>query len=155
MHTGKRADRQQRRAHPHRGPNQASVPEGLISAVANLVNTGPVLLGAYTIGELTAVDAIVDFLEARPRLTKPSGFSPPGCPGDHGRTLICRLTPTACSPRQSVPRLVTVTHCTTQGSAEIAGASTDLILARHNGRVHVFSRGPAQPGQTSVQPTGW
>ena len=48
------------------GPNQASVPEGLISAVMNLVNTGPVLLGAYTIAELTAVDAIVDFLEARP-----------------------------------------------------------------------------------------
>ena len=32
----------------------------------NLVGTGPVLLGAYTIAELTAVDAIVDFLEARP-----------------------------------------------------------------------------------------
>ena len=38
--------------------------------------------------------------------------------------------------------LVTVTHYATQGSAEIAGASTDLILARHNGRVHVFSRDP-------------
>ena len=31
-----------------------------------LVNTGPVMLGAYTLAELTAVDAIVDFLEARP-----------------------------------------------------------------------------------------
>jgi len=39
--------------------------------------------------------------------------------------------------------LVTVTRYTTQGSAEIAGASTDLILARHNGRLHVFSREPA------------
>ncbi len=38
--------------------------------------------------------------------------------------------------------LVTVTHYTTQGSAEIAGASTDLILARHDGRVHAFSRDP-------------
>ena len=38
------------------------VPEGLVSAVVNLVNTGPVLLGAYTIAELTAVDAVVDFL---------------------------------------------------------------------------------------------
>ncbi|HEY0718982.1 MAG TPA: hypothetical protein VGD68_15300, partial [Streptosporangiaceae bacterium] len=45
---------------------QASVPEGLVSAVVNLVSTGPVLLGAYTIAELTAVDAVVDFLEARP-----------------------------------------------------------------------------------------
>src|ERR1700735_4196563 len=48
------------------GPNQAAVPEGLVSAVVNLVGTGPVLLGAYTVAELTAVDAIVDFLEARP-----------------------------------------------------------------------------------------
>jgi len=47
-------------------PDEASVPEGLVSAVVNLVGTGPVLLGAYTIAELTAVDAIVDFLEARP-----------------------------------------------------------------------------------------
>src|SRR6516164_11136540 len=45
---------------------QASVPGGLVSAVINLVNTGPVPLGAYTIAELTAVDAVVDFLEARP-----------------------------------------------------------------------------------------
>lgn len=49
-----------------RSPGEASVPPGLISAVVHLVNTGPVLLGAYTIAELTAVDAIVDFLEARP-----------------------------------------------------------------------------------------
>ena len=34
--------------------------------MVNLVNTAPVLLGAYTLAELTAVDAIVDFLEARP-----------------------------------------------------------------------------------------
>ena len=47
-------------------PGEASVPEGLVSSVVNLVGTGPVLLGAYTIAELTAVDAIVDFLEARP-----------------------------------------------------------------------------------------
>src|SRR5215475_2475259 len=46
--------------------DQASVPEGLVSAVVHLVNTGPVFLGAYTIAELTVVDAIVDFLEARP-----------------------------------------------------------------------------------------
>ena len=51
---------------PAPGPSQASVPEGLVAAVVNLVGTGPVLLGAYTIAELTAVDAVVDFLEARP-----------------------------------------------------------------------------------------
>jgi hypothetical protein len=47
-------------------PGQASIPGGLVAAVVELVNTGPVLLGAYTLAELTAVDAIVDFLEARP-----------------------------------------------------------------------------------------
>jgi hypothetical protein len=34
--------------------------------VVSLVNTGPVLLGAYTVAELVAVDAVVDFLETRP-----------------------------------------------------------------------------------------
>ena len=49
------------------GPDgQASIPAGLVSAVVNLVNTGPVLLGAYTVAELVAVDAVVDFLETRP-----------------------------------------------------------------------------------------
>jgi hypothetical protein len=44
----------------------AAVPEGLVASVVELVGTGPVMLGAYTVAELTAVDAIVDFLEARP-----------------------------------------------------------------------------------------
>jgi hypothetical protein len=47
-------------------PGAASVPEGLVTAVVDLVDTGPVMLGAYTIAELTAVDAVVDFLEAHP-----------------------------------------------------------------------------------------
>jgi hypothetical protein len=62
-------------------PDQASIPEGLVSAVVNLVSTGPVLLGAYTIAELTAVDAVVDFLEARPSdeaWLRRSGRWPPG-----------------------------------------------------------------------------
>ena len=46
--------------------DEASVPEGFVPAVVDLVNTGPVLLGAYTAAELTAVDAVVDFLETRP-----------------------------------------------------------------------------------------
>src|SRR3974390_599604 len=50
---------------PAPGLSEASVPEGLVSAVVNLVGTGPVLLGAYTIAELTAGDAVVDFLAAR------------------------------------------------------------------------------------------
>src|ERR1700746_2322409 len=47
-------------------PGTTSVPAGLVTSVVDLVRTGPVHLGAYTIAELTAVDAIVDFLEVRP-----------------------------------------------------------------------------------------
>ena len=39
--------------------------------------------------------------------------------------------------------LVTVTEYTTQGSAEIAGDSTDLVFVRHEGRLHRFSRDPS------------
>jgi hypothetical protein len=38
----------------------------MVAAVVDLVDTGAVPLGAYTIAELTVVDAVVDFLEARP-----------------------------------------------------------------------------------------
>jgi len=50
------------------GPKAGNVevPEGLVDAVVGLVDTGPVPLGAYTIAELTVVDAVVDFLAARP-----------------------------------------------------------------------------------------
>jgi hypothetical protein len=44
----------------------APVPESLVNAVVHLVEAGPLHLGAYTVAELTAVDAIVDFLEVRP-----------------------------------------------------------------------------------------
>jgi len=38
--------------------------------------------------------------------------------------------------------LVTVTDHTAQGSAEIAGESTDMVLARSDGRLHVLARDP-------------
>lgn len=207
---------------------QASVPEQLVPAVVNLVATGPVLLGAYTIAELTAVDAIVDFLEARPsdevlaeavrslaaRQLLVAG--PPGAqvqvrgdlgiavafqqrarmvldaratgtvPGEPWRVLLLPQPERICLmvridalgihevglykldeavrflttwlprgtladpdpaidadsllPSSERSALVTVTHYTAEGSAEVAGASTDLILVRRDGRLHILSR---------------
>ena len=222
------------------GPGAVAVPEGLVSAVVHLVNTGPVLLGAYTAAELTAVDAIVDFLETRPSadvlaeavrslaarqlLTAGSssqqvqvqgdlgiavafqqrarmvfdGRSTGTVPGEPWRILllpqperICLMVridalgvhelglytldealhfaanwlprgeeadpSTAVDPHALLASsersaLITVTRYTTQGSAEIAGDSTDLILARHNGRLHVFSREPTERATLAPRP---
>ena len=217
-------------ARPSPAADGAAVPEGLVSSVVDLVNTGPVLLGAYTNAELTVVDAIVDFLEARPpddvlaeavrslaaRQLLVAG--PPGEqiqvrgdlgiavafqqrarivldaratgtePGEPWRLLLLPQPERIClviridalgvhelglykfgvaldlldallphGPQaDSRPgtdaagvlaaaersALVTVTPYTTSGSAETAGASTDLVLARHDGRLHVFHRDP-------------
>jgi hypothetical protein len=206
------------------------MPEDLVPAVVHLVNTGPVLLGAYTAAELAAVDAIVDFLEARPSadvlaeavrslaarqlLTADSSGqqvqvrgdlgiaiafqrrarvvidarSTGTVPGEPWRILllpqperICLMVRidalgvhelglytldealhfaagwlprgeeadpgTAADPHALLASsersaLITITHYTAEGSAEIAGASTDLILARRGGRLHIFSREP-------------
>ncbi|HEY2288239.1 MAG TPA: hypothetical protein VGH88_21060 [Streptosporangiaceae bacterium] len=210
----------------------AAVPEGLVSAVVGLVGTGPVLLGAYTIAELTAVDAIVDFLEARPseevlaeavrslaarQLLVGGSDGQVQVRGDLGiavafqqrarMVLDARVTGTRTGepwrilllpqpeqiclmiridalgvheiglyrlgealgqladwlpggdradpgrgghPDQVLAAaersaLVTVTRYAAQGSAEVAGASTDLVLARRDGELHEFRRDPADP----------
>ncbi|MFI0944227.1 hypothetical protein [Streptomyces sp. NPDC021020] len=213
-------------------PGAAAVPEGLVTAVVNMVHTGPVLLGAYTIAELTAVDAIVDFLEARPSedelteavrslaarqlLLAGSGGEQVQVRGDLGiavafqqrarMVLDARITGSqpgepwrvlllpqpehiclmvridalgvhqislhtfdeslrmltewlprgSAADRDRTPdtdallaaaersALVTVTHYTAEGSAEIAGESTDLVLARRDGRLHVLARDPGR-----------
>jgi hypothetical protein len=206
----------------------AAVPEGLVTSVVDLVDTGPVLLGAYTSAELTAVDAVVDFLEARPSdevlaeavrslaarelLVASDGDEQLQVRGDLGIAvafqqrarvvLDARVTGTAPGepwrmlllpqpepitllvridalgvhdlglfpsddamdqlvdwlPRGDVEKggdapevlraaersaLVTVTHYTSDGSAEVAGDSDDLILARRKGDLFAFGRDSA------------
>jgi hypothetical protein len=221
-------------------PGTASVPAGLVTSVVDLVHTGPVLLGTYTIAELTAVDAIVDFLEARPsdevlaeavRSLAARQLLVAGPPGDQVQVrgdlgiavvfqqrarmvLDARVTGTepgepwrilllpqpericlvvridtlgvhelglyqldealrmvsALLPRGSRAdsgpgadadqvlgtaertALVTDTRYTAEGSAESAGASTDLVLARRDGRLHVFQRDPADRGRLVRSP---
>jgi hypothetical protein len=218
------------RAKPGSGQAPVDVPEGLVTSIVNLVGTGPVELGAYTIAELTVVDAIVDFLEARPsdevlaeavRSLAARQLLVPGSaaqqfavrgdlgitaafqqrarlvldaratgtePGEPWRmlllpqpepiTLLVRIDalgiheislrkldealkllaawlprgraadPDAVAdadmllPAAERSALLTVTRYTAQESAEIAGASTDLVLARHRGQLHAYTRDP-------------
>ena len=218
----------------------ASVPSGLVNAVVDLVGTGPVHLGAYTIAELTAVDAIVDFLESRPSdevlaeavrslaarelLVAGSGDDPVQVRGDLGiavafqqrarRVLDARVSGTApgepwrmlllpqpepisllvrinalgvhelglytsdqaldqlcdwlpggdpVEPEKtgdadgvlsSADRtaLVTLIEFTTRGSAETAGATTDLLLAQRDDDLHTFIRDPADRQRMLAQP---
>jgi hypothetical protein len=199
-----------------------------VTAVVDLVDTGPVLLGAYTSAELTAVDAVVDFLESRPSdevlaeavrslaarelLVASDGDEQLQVRGDLGIavafqqrsrvvldarvsgteagepwrmlllpqpepiTLLIRIDALGVHdlglfpadkaldqlvdwlPRGDVEKggdpadllrtgersaLVTVTHYTADGSAEVAGDSDDLILARRKGDLFAFGRDPA------------
>jgi hypothetical protein len=219
----------------------ASVPEGLVSAVVSLVGTGPVPLGAYTAAELVAVDAVVDFLEARPseevlaeavrslaaRQLLVAGSGPDEVqvrgdlgiavafqqrarvvldarvtgtePGEPWRMLLLPQPEQIClviridalgvhevglhllddaigalagwlpggTPAESTAAvsaddvlagadrsaLVTVTRYTAQGSAEVAGESSDLVLARRAGQLYAFGRktAGAGAGQLAVQ----
>ena len=42
-----------------RGPEEAALPDGLVSAVVSLVDTGPVMLGAYTTASTAVSSAVV------------------------------------------------------------------------------------------------
>ena len=47
--------------------------------------------------------------------------------------------------------LVTVTDYTASGSTEIAQQSADIVLAVHNGKLHVFTRDPEDPARLVSQ----
>ncbi|MEU9130930.1 hypothetical protein AB0D08_23010 [Kitasatospora sp. NPDC048540] len=212
-----------------------SVPEGLVTAVVGLVHTGAVPLGAYTSAELTVVDAVVDFLEARPadevlaeavRSLAARQLLVPGSgadqiqvrgdlgiavtfqrrarmvldaritgarPGEPWRVLVLPQPERIClmvridalgvhelslrtleetlrivadwlpqgpwAPSDAAldadavlaaaerSALLTAVHYTTDGSAEIAGERTDLVLAAHRERLHAFVRDSADPAR--------
>ena len=46
--------------------DQSAAPSDLVTAVVNLVATGPVPLGAYTRAEIAAVGGMLDWLEQEP-----------------------------------------------------------------------------------------
>ncbi len=222
------------------GADGAAVPEGLVSAVVDLVHTGPVALGAYTIAELQAVDAVVDFLETRPsdevlaeavrslaarqllvaggagervrvrgdlgiavafqqraRLVLDARVTGTE-PGEPWRILllpqperIClqfridalgihqvglyRLNEALSSLAEWLPRgsqadpddpvdtgsllasadraaLLSVTRYTARGTAETAGTTTDLVLARKDDRLHVLARDPSDRSRLVPRP---
>lgn len=45
---------------------QTDTPSELISAIVNLIGTGPVPLGAYTVAEIFSVGGLIEFLEQEP-----------------------------------------------------------------------------------------
>ena len=86
-------------------------------------------LGIHEIG-LYQLDQALDFL---------AGWLPGGPLADPDRAA--NADSLLASAERSA--LITITRYTTQGSAEIAGASSDLVLARCDGRLHVLTRDPA------------
>jgi hypothetical protein len=200
------------------------LPPGLIDAVLYLVSTGPVPLGGYSLAEMVAVDAVVDFLDEMPSEEEVAEavrslaarqllVALPGTdrlqvrgdlgiavvfqqrarsvtePGEPWRTLLLpqpegvvlevlvdalgvhelslreidealrRLRerlPTggpeidSTDPDQVLAAaersaLVTITQYSASGSTETAELSADIVLARQDGRLYVFTRDPEDP----------
>ncbi len=136
--------------------SDASVPEGLVSAVVDLGPGEPWrmlllpqpegiclairidALGVHEIGLYTmddALDGLTDWL-------------PSGHPGEvdertHPDDLL------AVAERSA---LVTVTHYTAEGTAGVAGESTDLVLANVDGQRYVFGRDQTHSGRLVPEP---
>jgi hypothetical protein len=139
------------------------VPPGLIDAVMHLVSTGPVPLGGYSLAEMVAVDAVVDFLDEMPSEEEV---------GEAVRSLLREIDDALRRLRERLPdgdperestdpnqvlevagqtALVTVTDYTASGSTEIAQQSADIVLADQNGKLHVFTRDPEDPARLVSQ----
>jgi hypothetical protein len=217
--------------------SDVGVPPGLIDAVIHLVSTGPVPLGGYSLAEMVAVDAVVDFLDempseeavaeavrslaARQLLVALPGTDRLQVRGDLGIAVVfqqrarsvidARVTGTkpgrpwrtlllpqpegvalevlidalgvhelslrelddalrrlrdrlpegdperdSADPDQvlaSAERsaLVTVTQYSASGSTETAELSADIVLARQDDRLYVFTRDPDNPEQLVSQ----
>jgi hypothetical protein len=211
--------------------SDVQLPPGLIDAVLYLVSTGSVPLGGYSLAEMVAVDAVVDFLDEMPSEEEVAEavrslaarqllVALPGMdrlqvrgdlgiavvfqqrarsvidarvtgtePGEPWRTLLLpqpegvvlevlidalgvhelslreideslrRLRerlPTgspegdSADPDQVLAAaersaLVTITQYSASGSTETAELSADIVLARRDGRLYVFTRDPEDP----------
>ncbi|HKX13654.1 MAG TPA: hypothetical protein VJN19_00550 [Propionibacteriaceae bacterium] len=217
--------------------SDVGVPPGLIDAVLHLVSTGPVPLGGYSLAEMVAVDAVVDFLDempseeavaeavrslaARQLLVALPGTHRLQVRGDLGIAVVfqqrarsvidARVTGTkpgrpwrtlllpqpegvalevlidalgvhelslrelddalrrlrdrlpkgdperdSADPDQvlasaELSALVTVTQYSASGSTETAELSADIVLARRDDRLYVFTRDPENPEQLVSQ----
>jgi hypothetical protein len=217
--------------------SDVGVPSGLIDAVLHLVSTGPVPLGGYSLAEMVAVDAVVDFLDEMPSeeavaeavrslAARQLLVALPGTdrlqvrgdlgiavvfqqrarsvidarvtgtkPGQPWRTLLLpqpegvalevlidalgvhelslrELDDALRRLRDRLPKgdperdpadpdhvlasaersaLVTVTQYSASGSTETAELSADIVLARQDDRLYVFTRDPENPEQLVSQ----
>jgi hypothetical protein len=95
-------------------------------------------LGVHQIG-LYGLDQALDIL---------TEWLPRGAAADRDKTPDAD-TLLAAAERSA---LVTVTRYTAEGSAEIAGESTDLVFARYDGHLHTLSRDADEPDRLVPTP---
>src|SRR5262245_18104279 len=81
-------------------------------------------LGLYKLDE--ALHLTTEWLPKRPRADDGERADAAGVVADSERSA-----------------LLTVTRYITEGSEEVAGSSSDLVLARRDGRLHSFARDPS------------
>jgi hypothetical protein len=111
----------------------------------------PAAFGPRKLPSLDDIRHLIDYVVYR--VTR-SNVGPWGLPGGRRADPDRAADPDSLLASAERSALVTITRYTTQGSAETAGANTDLILARHDGRLHVLTRDPADRTRLIPGPAG-